>query len=182
VSHKIIRRLKANILISVILVSGTSTYALASHDDFIRTDVSDTINVESKSYKRNWFVWRAIGGESKVFGTKKIRKWWCAWLCRRPVSKNAERITILNTYYAEITPENYQPILERFKECSNSSECLQREFAVGAAIKLPFPGAGGIDNLLPVSGVITQHTINIDGFGQVRKVTSKGDHGRPTVE
>ena len=154
------------------------TAALADHGGKIETPLNDGGLVISTSWKSNYLVYRSIGGETEVKGKEQKRKWWCVWLCKRRVDKNATRIEILNTYFAEVQPGVFAR-LERQKVCSNASSCKQREWAAGVGVKLTFPGGsttpGQLDALLPVDGVITRHAIVVDGRTIVVS-TSAGKH------
>jgi len=135
--------------------------------------------VESESFKNNYFIYKSVGGRTDVKGKEKKRKWWCFYLCKRRVNKDAERITISNTYYAEVATGVFAELPAPPRTCNNTSSCEQKEYAFGAGVKLKFPDGGvspsTIDDLLPVDGVITRHEILVDGRPIVA-VTSKGKH------
>ena len=150
----------------------------------IDTPLSDGGLVVSKSFKTNLLVYRSIGGRTDVKGKAKKRKWWCLWLCKRRVEKNAERITISNTYFSEITPGVFAVLERDPKTCNNASSCEQKEWAVGVGIKLQFPAGGTspttVSELLPVDGVISRHEILVDGR-LISAVTSAGKHPAPPI-
>lgn len=149
---------------------------LADHPKSIDTPIDGGGLVISKSFKTNLLVYRSIGGGTDVKGQEQKRKWWCVWLCKRRVDKNAERITISNTYFAQITPGVFASLQRDPKTCTNTSSCEQKETAVGVGVKLPFPGQPTtVDGLLPVDGVITRHEILVDGRTIVVS-TSVGKH------
>ena len=133
----------------------------------------------SHSFKTNFGIYRSIGGGTDVKGKEQKRKWWCVWLCTRRVDKKAERITIANTYFHEITPGVFATLTRDPKSCTNTSSCEQKEWAVGVGMKLEFPGGGGspttVSGLLPVDGVVTTHEVVVSG--QTFSVsTSVGKH------
>jgi hypothetical protein len=142
-------------------------------------DLEDGGYRDSKSWKKNWYVYRSIGGETTLKGEERKRKWWCAWLCRVAVDKEAESIIILNTYFSEVSPGVFSSFDAQPEVCNNASSCTQKEWAVGGAIEIPFPGGGGIDNLLPIDGVITRHEISVDG-NQFIVQTASGKHPTPS--
>ena len=150
----------------------------------IDTPLSDGGLVVSKSFKTNLLVYRSIGGRTDVKGKEQARKWWCLWLCRVRVEKKAERITISNTYFSEITPGVFAVLERESKTCNNASSCEQKEWAVGVGIKLQFPAGGTspttVSELLPVDGVITRHEILVDGR-LISAVTSAGKHPEPPI-
>jgi hypothetical protein len=152
--------------------------AYADHGEKHETTLSDGGLVTSTSWKSNYLIYRSIGGETEVKGKEKQRKWWCAWLCKRRVSKNAERIEITNTYFSEVQPGVFAR-LDRAKVCTNTDSCEQAEWAVGAGVKLSFPNGGPspapLDGLLPVDGVITRHLVIVNGQTIIH-VTSAGKH------
>lgn len=163
-------------LTAVALLMGGA--AFADHGEKIETALNDGGLVTSTSWKSNYLIYRSIGGETAVKGKEQKRKWWCVWLCKRRVDKNATRIEILNTFFAEVQPGVFAR-LERLKVCNNASSCKQREWAAGVGVKLTFPNGsttpGQLDSLLPVDGVITRHTILVDGRTIVVS-TSAGKH------
>jgi len=134
--------------------------------------------VTSTSWKSNYLVYRSIGGETEVKGATMERKWWCVWLCKRRVDKKAERIEIFNTFFSEVQPGVFAR-LERLQVCANKASCEQSEWAVGLGVKLTFPNGGpspeAVGGLLPVDGVITRHTIKVDGQTLIA-TTSAGKH------
>jgi hypothetical protein len=168
--------LRASLMSLIVLVGGLS---FANHLNSVEEDDLDDGGIrKSKSWKTNLFVYKSIGGETTVKGKEKKRKWWCVWLCKRRVDKNAELIVIQNTYFSEISPGVFSNAQKAPKQCQDSSSCKQSEWAVGGAIKIPFPGGGTIDNLLPIDGVITRHEIMVDGQTFV-EMTAKGKHPEP---
>lgn len=157
---------------------------MADHPNSIDTALNDGGLVVSKSFQTNLLVYRSIGGRTDVKGKEQKRKWWCVWLCKRRVDKNAERITISNTYFSEITPGVFAVLQRDPKTCNDASSCEQKEWAVGVGIKLQFPGGGTspttVSELLPVDGVITRHEILVDGR-PISAVTSVGKHPAPPI-
>ena len=153
--------------------------ALADHPRSIETPLGDGGLVTSKSFKTNLLIYRSIGGRTDVKGKETKRKWWCVWLCKRRVDKNAERITVRNTYFSEVSPGVFASLEADPKTCTNASSCEQKEWAFGAGIKLTFPEGGPspapVDGLLPVDGVITRHEIVVDGQ-TMSATTSAGKH------
>ncbi len=97
-----------------------------------------------ESFKSNYIVYKSIGGETEILGKEKKRKWWCVWLCKRRVAKNAETITVHNTYYHEIQPGVFASVQEA-KTCTNASSCSIKHWSIGALVKIKFDsgGAGG---------------------------------------
>jgi hypothetical protein len=150
----------------------------------INTPLSDGGLAVSTSFKTNLLVYRSIGGRTDVKGKEQKRKWWCVWLCKRRVEKKAERITISNTYFSEITPGVFAVLERDPKTCNNASSCEQKEWAVGVGIKLQFPAGGTspttADELLPVDGVITRHEILVDGQ-LISAATAAGKHPAPPI-
>jgi hypothetical protein len=157
---------------------------MADYPSSIDTPLSDGGLVVSKSFKTNLLVYYSIGGRTDVKGKEQKRKWWCLWLCKRRVDKNAERITISNTYFSEVTPGVFAVLERDPKTCNNASSCEQKEWAAGVGIKLQFPEGGTspttVGGLLPVDGVITRHDILVDGR-TISAVTSVGKHPSPSI-
>ncbi|MEX0644608.1 MAG: hypothetical protein WD076_04815 [Parvularculaceae bacterium] len=156
--------------------------ALGSHAPAkVEEALSDGGLRHSESFKTNYYIYKSIGGETWLKGKEKKRKWWCAWLCKRRVDKKAELITIHNTYYAEVSPGFFSSI-ERLKTCANAASCKQKEWSIGVGVKLPFPGESGSPTPspteLPIDGVITRHTIKVDGQ-EFSIETSYGKHPAP---
>ena len=154
-----------------------SSVALADHPSSIDTPLNGGGLVISQSFRTNLLVYRSIGGRTEVKGSEQKRKWWCAWLCKRRVDKNAERITITNTYFSEVSPGVFAALEREPKTCNNASSCEQKEWAAGVGIKLQFPGTSPttVGGLLPVDGVVTRHETVVDGR-TVSVVTSVGKH------
>jgi hypothetical protein len=153
--------------------------ALADHGDKRETTLNDGGLVTSTSWKSNYIVYKSVGGETVVKGKEMKRQWWCVWLCKRRVDKNAERIEIVNTYFSEVQPGVFAR-LERAQVCTNKASCKQSEWAIGVGVKMQFPNGSTptpapLDGLLPVDGVITRHTVIVDG-GTIVAVTSAGKH------
>lgn len=167
----------------LVLLLGTSSLLLADHPSSIDTALDDGGVVVSKSFKTNLLVYRSIGGSTKVQGKEKKRKWWCAWLCKRRVDKDAERITVTNTYYSEVSPGVFAVLQRDPKTCTDTSSCEQKEWAIGLGIKIEFPDGGPspttLGGLLPVDGVITTHEILVDNRS-ISAVTSVGKHPAPS--
>jgi hypothetical protein len=157
----------------------SSSLLLADPPSSIDTPLNDGGLVVSKSFKTNLVVYSSIGGRTDVKGKEQKRKWWCLWLCKRRVDKKAERITISNTYFSEVTPGVFAVLERDPKICNNASSCEQKEWAAGVGIKLQFPEGGTtpttVGGLLPVDGVITKHEILVDGQ-LISAVTSVGKH------
>ena len=153
--------------------------AHADHGEKVDTSLNDGGLVTSTSWKSNYLIYRSIGGKTEVKGKEMRRKWWCAWLCKRRVNKNAERIEILNTYFAEVQPGVFAKLERPVKMCTNTDSCEQKEWAAGVAVKLTFPNGsttpGQLESLLPVDGVITRHTVTVDGR-MIEVFTSAGKH------
>jgi hypothetical protein len=153
--------------------------ANADHGERVDTSLNDGGLVTSTSWKSNYLIYRSIGGKTEVKGKEMKRKWWCAWLCKRRVNKNAERIEILNTYFAEVQPGVFAKLERPVKVCTNTDICEQKEWAAGVAVKLTFPNGsttpGQLESLLPVDGLITRHAITVDGR-MIEVFTSAGRH------
>lgn len=141
-----------------------------------------------ESFGKSWYIYNSIGGETKVFGKEKKRKWWCVFLCKRRVSKNAETITVLNTYYHEIQPGVFASTQE-FKTCTNASSCTVRKWSAGAFIEIEFdtagggvgdPVGGGALGKLEIQGVVTSHEVTIDGE-TFSATTARGKHPAPVI-
>lgn len=167
-----------------VVLFALSSLLLADHPSSIDTPLNDGGLVVSKSFKTNLLVYRSIGGRTDVKGKEQKRKWWCVWLCKQRVDKKAERITISNTYFSEITPGVFAALERDPKTCGNASSCEQKEWALGVGIKLEFPAGGTspttVGGLLPVDGVITRHEILVDGR-LISVVTSVGKHPTPPI-
>ena len=163
----------------VVLWLAFSSLLLADHPGSIDTPLSDGGVVASGSFKSNYLVYRSIGGSTDVKGKQQKRKWWCAWLCSRRVEKNAERITIRNIYYSEVTPGVFAVLERDPRTCLDASSCSQKEWAVGVGVKLEFPEGGAnpatLSGLLPVDGVVSTHEIVVDGQ-TITVTTSAGKH------
>lgn len=170
-------------LITFVLLLGATSLLLADHPSSIQTPLDDGGLVSSKSFKSNYLIYRSIGGSTKVQGKEQKRKWWCLWLCKRRVDKNAQSITITNTYYSEVQPGVFAVLERAPKTCTNTSSCEQKEWAFGLGVKLEFPGGGPSPTvpggLLPVDGVITKHEILVDNRS-ITVVTSVGKHPGPS--
>ena len=162
-----------------VLWLASSSLLLADHPGSIDTPLPDGGVVASASFKSNYLVYRSIGGRTDVKGQQQKRKWWCAWLCTRRVEKNADRITIRNTYYSEVTPGVFAVLERDPRTCLNASSCSQKEWSVGAGVTLEFPAGGAnpstVSGLLPVDGVVTAHEIVVDGQ-TISIATSAGKH------
>jgi hypothetical protein len=162
----------------VVMALALCSTAHADHGEKHETALSDGGLVTATSWKSNYYIYRSIGGETEVKGKQMERKWWCVWLCKRRVSKNAERIEISNTYFAEVQAGVFAR-LERVKVCTNTDSCQQKEWAVGVGVKLSFPNGGPgpapLDGLLPVDGVITKHTVIVNNQ-TIIMFTSAGKH------
>ena len=118
-----------------------SSALLASHPGTIETPLADGGLVISKSFKKNWVIYSSVGGGTDVKGNETKRKWWCLWLCKVRVDKNAERIAIMNVYYAEVSPGVFASSPEGPVICNNASSCEQKHWAFGIGVKIEFPGA-----------------------------------------
>jgi len=157
---------------------------MADYPSSIDTPLNDGGLVVTKSFKTNLLVYRSIGGRTDVKGKEQKRKWWCVWLCKRRVDKNAQRITISNTYFSVVSAGIFAVLERDPKTRSNASSCEQKEWAAGVGVKLQFPEGGTspttMGGLLPVDGVITRHDILVDGR-TISAVTSVGKHPSPTI-
>lgn len=156
-----------------LILLGVSSILFADHPSSIEIPLDDGGLVKTKSFKKNYWVYRSIGGRTEVKGKQKKRKWWCAWLCKRRVKKKAESIVITNTYYSETAPGVFAALERNPKTCSNASSCQQKESALGFVVEIQFLGG-----LLPIDGVITRHNIVVDGT-VINRVTSAGKHPDP---
>jgi hypothetical protein len=157
---------------------------MTHHPTSIDTPLDDGGLVVSRSFKTNLLIYRSIGGRTDVKGKEQKRKWWCVWLCKQRVDKTAERITISNTYFSEITPGVFAVLERDPKTCNKASSCEQKEWAVGVGIKVQFPAGSTspttVSELLPIDGVITRHEILVDGR-PISAVTSVGKHPAPPI-
>lgn len=126
------------------------------------------VEIKCESFNRNFWFYRSIGGKVKVRGKKKKRRWWCLWLCKRPVKVKADSIHIENTYYSSIDD---RPIPVRTashqKTCMGASDCKLHHWAVGLGVKIKFPDGSAtpstVDDLLPLKGVVTVARVTIGG-------------------
>lgn len=163
----------------LLFLMAATTVLLADHPGSIETALDDGGLATSKSFKSNYLIYRSIGGETRVQGKEKKRKWWCAWLCKRRVDKNAERITVANTYFSEVQPGVFAVLEREPRTCNDASSCGQKEWAAGLVVERTFPNGSttpGIPGgLLPVQGVITRHEIVVDGR-TIMNVTAAGKH------
>jgi len=172
--------MKRTIVSIVVLASLAATPAMTSHAPASQeVPLADGGIRKHKSFKTNWYVYRSIGGETRVEGKEKKRRWWCVWLCKTRVAKKADEIVIRNVYYSETQPGVFAS-LEKIAVCANASSCTQKEWAVGATIKVPFPGGGAIDGLLPIDGVVTEHQVRI-GADTFTATTAVGKHPGPVI-
>ena len=138
-----------------------------------------------ESFRSNYIVYKSIGGETVVLGKEMKRKWWCVWLCKRRVSKNAEKITVVNTYYHEIQPGVFASVQD-FRTCTNASSCRVRHWSVGALVKIKFDsggvggpgGAAGAE--LEIQGIVTTHEVTVDGE-TFTATTALGKHPAPVI-
>lgn len=169
--------MKRTAVFLALLIAFSAAYA--DHPSSVESPVDDDGLIKSKSFKTNLIIYRSIGGSTEVKGKEKKRKWWCVWLCKRRVNKDAESIIITNTYYSEVSPGVFAVLERNPKTCTNTSSCRQREWAFGVGVKLTFPDGGAspttIGGLLPVDGVITQHSILVDGQSS-SATTAAGKH------
>ncbi|MGB5658445.1 MAG: hypothetical protein WBO54_03105 [Thermoanaerobaculia bacterium] len=169
----------------LVMALAISTPLRSDHGDRRENPLDAGGIVISKSFKTNLIIYKSVGGETVVKGKEKKRKWWCAWLCRRRVSKDADRIEITNTYYSEISPGVFAELVREPRVCTNTDSCEQKEYAFGVGVKLKFPDGGPsptpIDGLLPVDGVITLHVIQVDGR-TIFANTGAGKHPGPIVD
>lgn len=157
----------------------TSTVLVADHPKSIDTSVNTGGKATSQSFKNSYFIYKSIGGRTDVNSDKQERKWWCVWLCTRPVPKKAQRIVIANAYYAEVQAGVFAVSERGPKICNNASSCELKEWAFGLAVELEFPNGGAspttLGGLLEVDGVVTTHEVSIDGQ-TFTVVTSAGKH------
>lgn len=138
------------------------------------------VKIRCESFDRNLWFYRSIGGKVKVRGKKKKRRWWCLWLCKKPVKKKADSIYIQNTYYSSI---NDTPIpvktASHQKTCTQSSGCKLHHWAFGFGVDIKFPDGGAtpgtVDDLLPIQGVVTEARVTVDGE-TVSFTTATGIH------
>lgn len=151
-----------------------------------REEEIDGIKIKVSSFKSNWWIYKSIGGEVKIRGEKKIRKWWCAWLCKREVEVKAEIIEIQNTYFTRL--DNSAILVQSAshnKACNNSANCKLRHFAVGIGVKIKFPGGstspGLPSDLLPLNGVISRTRVRVNGR-EFNFVTAKGAHPEVVID
>lgn len=135
---------------------------------------------QHESFKTNYYVYRSIGGETAVLGKEKKRRWWCVWLCKTRVAKKAEEIIVRNTYYAEVQPGVFASVVGDAVVCANASSCGDKHWAFGATIKIPFPGGGALDGLLPIDGVVTEHQVRINSE-TFTATTAVGKHPGPVI-
>lgn len=154
--------------------------AHADHGERRENPLDDGGLVTSTSFKTNLLVYRSVGGRTLVRGEERKRKWWCAWLCKRRVAKDADRIEIVNTYYSEVSPGVFASLEREPAVCTDTDSCTQKEFSFGAGLELEFPDGGDpdpipLDGLLPVDGVITRHRIVVDGRS-ITATTAAGKH------
>ncbi len=118
-----------------------------------KLDLDDGGYRESKSFKSNWGVYRSIGGNTRIKGKKKKRKWYCGWLCKVRVDKKAESITITNVYYSELSPGVFVESAPIQKTCEDTASCTLKESAAGFNITMRFPNGENGGGLLPIDGV-----------------------------
>jgi hypothetical protein len=166
-------------LVLLLMLSLTSTVLIADHPSSIDTALSTGGKGTSHSFKNSYVIYRSVGGRTDIKSDKEERKWWCVWLCKRPVPKKAQRIAIANSYYAEVQTGVFAVLQRGPKICNNASSCELKEWAFGLAVELEFPDGGAspttLGELLEVDGVVTTHEVSIDGQ-TFTVVTSAGKH------
>ncbi len=165
-------------VVAIVLLAST-TPAHADHGAQKEESVKDG-KIVSKSFKRNWLIYKSIGSKTEAKSNKKKRRWWCGWLCKTNKALKVQSIHISNTYYADVDPGAPQVLFGHTEEktCTDTHSCTLKEWAFGAAPKFSFDGTPtGLDGVpFPLSGVIGVHTIVLKDGTRVQLVTSKGAH------
>lgn len=150
-----------------------------SHPGSISEKIGD-VHIKAKSFRTNLYLYKSIGGAVEVRGEKKKRSWKCLWLCKKRVKVKADRIVITNQYYSRIddTPVLVS-VASSEKTCANASDCTSKHYAYGVGVKIEFPNGGaspsGLDDLLPLQGVLSTASVTIDGRTHTF-VTASGPH------
>ena len=144
-----------------------------------RLETFDSVRVEAKSFKTNAYFYKSIGGSVEVRGEPK-RRWWCGWLCKTREDVDADQIEIDNTYYTRF--EGTAILLESASHaqvCADTADCTLKHWAFGVGVQIKFPGGGatptGVDDLLPLDGVISRATVSVRGR-TFRFETAAGSH------
>ncbi len=132
-----------------------------------------------ESFNSDYLVYRSAGGETVVLGKEKKRRWWCVWLCKTRVAKKADKIRLSNTYYAEVQPGIFAFVGESVV-CVNASSCESKHWAFGRTVEMSFPGGGTTGGLLPIDGVVTEHSVRIGGE-TFTATTAVGKHPAPVI-
>ncbi|MGH2379776.1 MAG: hypothetical protein ACRDG7_00940, partial [Candidatus Limnocylindria bacterium] len=97
-----------------------------------RSETVGDIKVKAKAFRTNLYFYKSIGGAVEVRASTESRKWWCAWLCKRPESAEADRVEIENVYYARI--EGTAITVEAAQHatvCTSTSDCTLKHWATG---------------------------------------------------
>jgi hypothetical protein len=133
-----------------------------------RTETFDDVKIVARSFRTNLLVYKAIGGKVTVRGERRVRRWWCGWLCKTNVSIDADRILLENDYFSRV--EGTAILVQSAShagECRNDSDCTRKHSAGGIGVKITFPNGGmspsTIDNLLPLDGVISRASVTVRG-------------------
>lgn len=150
-----------------------------SHPNSVTEKVGD-VHVKAKAFRTNLYFYKSIGGAVEVRGEKRKRSWKCLWLCKKRVKVKADRITITNQYYSRFDDT---PVLvssaSSEKVCSNASDCTSKHYAYGAGVKIEFADGdtspSGLDDLLPLQGVLSTASVTIGGRTHAF-VTGSGPH------
>ena len=163
--------------VCLVLIAFAPSLGFADHISKSQEVEIDDGKIKSKSFKTDVKItnfvkiYKSIGGNTKLIGKRKKRKWWCGWLCKRPVGINADEIVIENTYYGKVSPAHFET-LDRRKVCRSTSSCTEKITFWGFLTKMKFPGDLGE---IEVVGVTTRHTINVNGETKTW-LTAKGEH------
>jgi hypothetical protein len=137
--------------------------ALPSRD--VKAGSNFTVQLESST--TDLFFYKSIGADVSVLSNRQERKWWCLWLCKRPIPMRAEIIDIENEYYvspgAPAGGPVVVPALSRSAQCRNTDSCSQSESAFGILIKGPSISVGQLTDPLPLIGVVSRAAVRVAG-------------------
>ena len=114
------------------------------------------VEVVCRSFKKNYKVYKEIGGEVEVKVSKKKAK------------EIVEFVRLENKYYVRVG-NSPQVVLAftRSKDRRGRKKVGQKEYAFGIGVKFKFPSGqvrpAKVPKLLPIHGVVTRATITING-------------------
>lgn len=130
----------------------------------------DGITVTLDAYHDNYWFYERIGSTAEAHGQRQVRKWWCLWLCKRPVSVIAEDVTITNSYYIRAVGGGQVPsgtpvpveVGQVTQECHRCDSLTNQQSGLGGIIGdtgRPSTISGGLVGLL--EGVVAVAAVKV---------------------